>query len=221
MPTNPPFPPHKTQADSPAAPPAPFLFSEQAIAEITDEEKRHGRYTAARCPPELRRSIIALLKEGRSHREIERLLSSNGRGVSRDTVKAIHDVPEVAREVDEALQLGSLTGPKSRRAMHALLDRVIENPHMIPGASLSLAIKNMHEISQLEDGKPTSIEEHRPHMDIFASFQMLTAQLKATAAAEEIPPKTTGLDGEKPPPLNQRPGEPGQGPERDVKMEAQ
>jgi hypothetical protein len=210
MPTKPPFPPHETQADSPAAAAAPFLFSEQAIAEITDEEKRHGRYTAARCPPELRRSIIALLKEGRSHREIERLLSSNGRGVSRDTVKAIHDVPEVAREVDEALQLGSLTGPKSRRAMHALLDRVIENPHTIPGASLSLAIKNLYEVGQLEDGKPTSIEEHREYVDIFASFQMLTAQLKANAAAEEIPPKTTGLDGEKTPPLNQRPDEPGQ-----------
>src|SRR5262245_46581986 len=145
MPTKPPFPLH--QADSPAA---PFLFSEQAIAEITNEEKRSRRYTAARCPPYLRHSIVVLLKEGRSHREIARLLST-----ARETVKAIHDMPEVAREVDEALRLGSLTGPKSRRAMHALLDRVIENPHTIPGASLSLAIKNLHEVSQLEDGKPT------------------------------------------------------------------
>lgn len=207
MPTKPPFPPHKTQADSPAA---PFLFSEQAIVEITDEEKRHGRYTAARCPPELRRSIIALLKEGRSHREIARLLSSNGCGVSRDTVKAIHDMPEVALEVDRALQLAKLTGPKARRAMHLLMDRVIEHPGIIPGASLALAIRQFYEISQLEEGKAISIEKHREHVDIFASFQALTAKLKEKAAAESNTAKKTGLAGGKPAVIDQQSGEPSQ-----------
>jgi hypothetical protein len=68
----------------PEDPPGSFLFSDEEIEAITDEERRHGRYTLARLPAQKHQSNLVLLKERRSFREIARLVS-----VAPETVQAV------------------------------------------------------------------------------------------------------------------------------------
>jgi hypothetical protein len=73
--------------------PVLFLFSDEEIEAITDEERRHGRYTLARLPAQKHQSILVLLKERRSFREIARLVS-----VAPETVQAVARLHADARQ---------------------------------------------------------------------------------------------------------------------------
>ena len=172
-------------------PPHSFLFSNEEIAEITDEERRHGRYTLARLPAQKRQSIVVLLKERRPLRDIARLVS-----VAFETVQAVAQAH--AGELDKHY---SDFGKQLRRINHYMADRLERNVESFPIQSIPLAIKLIGEYGELIEGRATARIEHRegPRVSNLEQYEQIIGNLEKKIAGRIIEPGSEiHLDGGKP-----------------------
>src|SRR5215831_6285734 len=76
-----------------------FLFSDEQMQAITNEEEKYGRYTADRMPLQKREACILLLSEDRDISAVSRIV-----GVSRDSVVAVLNHPEYGRQILEIVE---------------------------------------------------------------------------------------------------------------------
>jgi len=159
----------------PDDPGAAFLFPEEVISQLTDEERKHGKYTLARLPEQKRKSIVQLLIERRPHRDIERMLS-----VHNETIRAVADAHAV--EIDAAW---NHFGKKLRRINWHLADRLEKEVTSFPIQSIPLALKLIGEHAELIEGRATERIEEVHRVDIYEHW-------KKYLAGQE-----NGLDGEK------------------------
>lgn len=163
-------------------PPRSFLFSDEEMAEITDQEKR-GIYTAERLAklwPKKLESILKLLSDRWPIIEVARTLN-----VSEKTVVAVAD-----RHADAITELDANFSKKARRVAWYQLDRVERNPGIIPPQAIAQSVKYFYEVGQLADGRPTEIHEERVTVDIYDHW------------ARFVRGEVIGLAGGKLPPIN-------------------
>jgi hypothetical protein len=166
-----PLPP-SPQPDDPAA---PFLFPNDTIEKITNDELKHGRYTLARLPEKKRNNIIQLLGENRKIREVARILE-----VAQETVMEVLNHPEYGAEIEKRRGIDSATMARQfRRCTLAQLERAERYPEVIPPAGIALATKLWTEVAELLDGKATSRVEHTTRVDIFADYKSFLAELES------------------------------------------
>lgn len=162
-------------------PPRSFLFSDEELAKVTDDERRYGRYTLDRLPAAKRQSILVLLKERRALREIARLLS-----VAFETVQAV--AVAHAKELDEHWK----ELPRHlRRATWYMVDRLERNIESIPAPALPAAIKQISECWLLLDGQATSRVEHvigAPRVNSLEEYEQQIAPIEKKIAGKVIEP---------------------------------
>ena len=130
----------------PDDPPNSFLFSDDEIAEITDQEQRSGKYTLARLPARKRETILLLLIDRRPAREIARICN-----VHHETVSLVADAH--AAELDAAWKSFS---QKLRRINWHLADRLERNIESFPLQSIPLAVKLFSDTAELLEGRATA-----------------------------------------------------------------
>lgn len=159
-------------------PPGSFLFSDEIIQELTDQERKFGIYTAERCPPEKRQAIIELTVQNRSARWIASTI-----GVHQSTVTAVRDSPEGRSKLAD---IRSVMARKFQRVALDQAERLEQFPDLLPASSIPLAIKMLVETAELLDGKATSRVEHVERVDIFADFQAFCATLEMDAKNERL-----------------------------------
>jgi hypothetical protein len=135
---------------APDDPPGSFLFPDNEIAEITDEERKRGRYTLANLPPQKLQSILVLLKERRPFREVGRLV-----GVAWETVQAVANA--YAAELDK---VWSDLPRVLRRINGRAADRLEANIDSFPLQSIPLLIKLIGEHAELLEGRATARIDH-------------------------------------------------------------
>lgn len=157
--------------------PAAFLFPEEVIQELTDQERKHGKYTLARLPDNKRTSIVQLLIDRRSLREIETMLH-----VHQETIRLVADAH--AGEIDAHWKH---FGKKLRRINWALADRLEKEAHAYPIQSIPLAIKLLGEHSELLEGRATERIEEVRHVDIYAHWKRFLAGEEIGYQGEKIP----------------------------------
>lgn len=160
----------------PVEPPGSFLFSDEIIKEITDEEKKHGIYTAERCPPEIKDAIIKLTTARWSARHIASTLH-----IHQLTVVAVRK--ECCKELDD---VRGMLARQFRRVTGDQLDRLEQFPDMLPASSIPLAAKMFIETAELLEGKATSRVEHVERVDIFADYPAFLASLEMDAKNEAL-----------------------------------
>jgi hypothetical protein len=164
----------------PDDPPGSFLFSDETIKSLTDEETRHGRYTLARLPAAKRESILALLKERRPYRDIARLVSV-----------AFETVQTVAQAHAGELEQHYRDFPKQLRRINAYLaDRLERNVDSFPVQSIPLGIKLIGETAALMEGQATSRIEHThaPAVSAFEEYERFVSQIEKRCAGKVIDP---------------------------------
>ena len=160
----------------PEPPPGSFLFPDEIIQELTDEERKHGKYTLARLPADKRKSIVQLLIERRPWRDIQRMIE-----VHWETIKRVADFHA------EEIEAGSTQfGRKLRRINWHLADRLEKHSDSFPLQAIPGAIKFIGEFAELIEGRATERVEEVHRVDIFEHWK------KYKAAAE-----TMGLEGGK------------------------
>jgi hypothetical protein len=193
----------------PEDPPGSFLFSDEEIAELTDEERRYGRYTLARLPAAKEQSCLVLLRERRPLRDIARLLS-----MAFETVQAV--AMKHAKELDEHYK----DLPRNmRRATYYAVDRLERNMDSIPAHLLPQTIKQLSDVWLLLEGQATSRVEHVGEVRIVNSleeYERLIAPIEKRIAGRMIEGgEEMHLGGEKKPapaPPPALPGAPGTSP---------
>jgi hypothetical protein len=197
-----PLPPTISESE----PPGSFLFSDEAMQEITDQEKR-GNYTAerlARLRPDTLKACIKLLCDKWPKIEIARTLN-----VTEKTVVAVAD-----HHADKITELEKHFSKKLRRVAWDQLDRVERNPGIIPAQAIAQAVKFFYETAQLADGRPTEIVEEIQRVDIWAHWKRFVAGDEIGLAGGKIPPVIDGELVESPAPAvpaTDRPGLPASG----------
>ena len=155
----------------PVEPPGRFLFDDLTISNLTDQERKHGIYTAERCPPKKREDIKQLLAELKPIREIARLCE-----VHQSTVTAVAD--KFGQEITD---IRARLARKLRRVVWSQADRLEQFPDSLPASSIPLAIKLLGEHAELLDGKATSRTEIVERIDVFSDFQAFLASLEMDA----------------------------------------
>jgi hypothetical protein len=163
----------------PDDPPGSFLFPDDQIAEITDQEKRFGKYTLARLPQEKRAAILTLLVDRRPAREIARLVH-----VHHETVSLVADAH--AAELDTAWHS---FGKKLRRLNWHLADRLEQNIGSFPIQSIPVAIKLLGETAELLEGRATARIDHTgqpPRISNVEQFEAFLSTLPEKYAAGRI-----------------------------------
>jgi len=167
------MPSHSLSVPEPAEPPGSFLFSDDILKEITDEEKKFGRYTAERMPKQKRESVIQLLSEQRPVYEIARLV-----GVADQSVTAIANHPvygvEVAQRIGDERAIAARQLQRCRRSQ---LDRLERHPDLLPAASIPIAVSIFTDKAELLLGHATARVEHTERIDIFADFDAFCDEL--------------------------------------------
>jgi len=154
-----------------------FLFSDEIIKEITDEETKFGMYTAERCPPGKRDAIIELVAQDvYDVRWIARTVQ-----VHQSTVTAVAD-----RYAKEVADVRGVLARKFRRVVRQQTDRLERCPDMLPASSIPLTLKMLTEAAELLEGKATSRVEHVERVDIFADFPAFLASLEMDAKNEAL-----------------------------------
>jgi hypothetical protein len=169
--------------------PGDDLFSPEIMAEITNQEQKHGIYTAAsfeKKRPVQAKACIKFLSDGMPVQDIARALN-----VSDRTVTAMAD-----KHADEITDLEKHLGKKARRCAHYLLERVERNPGIIPAQAIGQTVRQFYEVGQLADGRPTEIIEETKRVDIYAHWQRFVAGEEASLSGKRI-----HLSGEKNPPI--------------------
>jgi hypothetical protein len=149
-------------------PPGSFLFSDEIIKELTDEERRTGIYTAERLPIAKRNAIIQLLGEQRGIQDIARIVQ-----VHNSTVTAVAD-----RFCDEIADIRTKLARKLRRVVWGQAERLDRYPDMLPASSIPLAIKMLTETAELLEGRATTRTEHVERVDIFADWPAFLESLE-------------------------------------------
>lgn len=130
--------------DDPAA--GSFLFSNNELKEITDEERKRGRYTLANIPKQKLEACLVLLQEKRSLRDVGRLT-----GCAWETVQAIAN--KYADQIQKAWEsIPQALGLTARLGIY----RLQANIDSVPAAQLPAAIKQVLETKQLLEGQATS-----------------------------------------------------------------
>lgn len=176
---------------------APFLFSDEIIDSITADEAK-GIYTAERCPGDKRNAIMNLLADGAySRRRIAEIVK-----VDRRTIIAVED-----RWPLEIETLRKKTVRKMRRAVDMQLERVEENPSIIPPSAIGLFIAQLTDKAELLDGRATSRVEEVHHVDVFGDWEGFIEKQLAPEDVTEINTRTSskemGLLGGKTLPINE------------------
>jgi hypothetical protein len=175
--------------------PAPFsfsteLFSPEVIEQLTADEAK-GIYTAERCPKDKRNAIIQLRGSGRSKNSVIRTL-----GVHRLTIIAIEE--KFPEEIDAVRKR---TARQMRRCLGDQLDRLEENPGILPPSAIPMAVNVLNTNAQLLEGQATARVEHSERVDIYADWDsFVEKQLQPSIDVIELPSET-GLGGEKRSPL--------------------
>jgi hypothetical protein len=158
---------------APADPPGSFLFSDEVIKEITDQEQKHGIYTAERCPPQLKQAIVKLAGDGWDLREIARTLCT-----AFETVRNVIDQSAVEiRDYAERLPR------RIKRCIWTGLKRMERNMDSVPMPVLSRTLKELQEIDLLATGQATARTEHVHRIELFAqdgpgSFKAFVEELE-------------------------------------------
>lgn len=168
----------------PDDPPGSFLFPDDQIAEITDQEQRSGKYTLARLPEQKRAAILLLLMDRRPAREIARIVS-----VHHETVSLVADAH--AAELDAAW---SNFSKKLRRLNWHLADRLEQNIASFPLQSIPLAIKLFSDTAELLEGRATARIEsaQAPRISNIEQFENFLASLPEKYAAGRVIDAETG-----------------------------
>jgi hypothetical protein len=163
---------------------APFLFSDEIIDSITADEAK-GIYTAERCPENKRNAIVNLLADGAySRRRIAEIVQ-----VDRRTIIAVED-----RWPLEIETLRKKTVRKMRRAVDMQLERVEENPSIIPPSSIGLFIAQLTDKAELLDGRATSRVEEVHHVDVFSDWDGFIEKQLAPEDVTEINTRTSSKE---------------------------
>jgi len=184
------MPAKELPAPAPRDPPGSFLFSDEVIEELTDQERKHGIYTAERLPADKREAVIKLLSENRQVRDIAKLIR-----VAPESITAVANHPIYGPQIKSNAPL--LAG-KLRRVAFAQLERIERCPDLLPAASIPFATTAWIDKAELLDGRATARIEHTERIDIFGDYDAWLAELekeyeqKIAAAAPAI-----GLAGEK------------------------
>jgi hypothetical protein len=178
--------------ESPA--PGSFLFSNDEIKEITDEERKKGRYTLANIPKPKLEACLVLLQEKRSFREVARLT-----GCAWETVQAIAN--KYAAQIQKAWEsIPESLGLTARLGIY----RLQANIDSVPAAQLSATIKQVLEVKQLLEGQATSRMEVTVaprRVSSLEEYEQQIAGLEKKARARMIEAETTHLTGQKNPAL--------------------
>jgi hypothetical protein len=174
-----------------------FLFSDEIIDSITADEAK-GIYTAERCPENKRNAIVNLLADGAySRRRIAEIVQ-----VDRRTIIAVEDRWPLQIEA-----LRKKTVRKMRRAVDMQLERVEENPSIIPPSSIGLFIAQLTDKAELLDGRATSRVEEVHHVDVFSDWDGFIEKQLAPEDVTEINTLTSskemGLGGGKTLPIKE------------------
>ena len=166
--------------------PGDDLFSPEIMAEITNQEQKHGIYTAKRFEklrPEQAKVCIKFLSSGMPAQEIARALN-----VSDRTVVAMADA-----HADEITDLEKHLAKKLRRCAHYLVERVERNPGIIPAQAIGQTVKQFFETAQLADGRPTEIIEETKRLDIYAHWERFVAGDEIGLTGGKIPVRDAEL----------------------------
>jgi hypothetical protein len=149
-----------TQSHPPAAPepPGSFLFSDDVIQELTDQEQRHGIYTGERCPEDLRRAIIKFVGDGWSQREIARTLKTAPQTVRNVAHMFKADIRDYCEQLPRRLQRCIISG----------LDRLERNIDSVPMQSMGITLKALHDIETMASGRASARVEHVHRVDLFS-----------------------------------------------------
>lgn len=194
-------------------PPQSFLFSDDQMAEITDQEKR-GTYSPARFEqlrPRQFELCIKMLTDKWPKIEIAQALN-----ITEKTVCRVAD-----RHADRITELEAHFSKKCRRVAWDQVDRLERNPGIIPAQGIAQAVKYLFETAQLADGRPTEITEERHEVNIYEHWSRfvrgettgLTGEKlpaiegELVPASAALPPGASGLQSEGSTPFTQ--GEPG------------
>jgi hypothetical protein len=182
--------------DDPAA--GSFLFSNDEIKEITDNERKRGHYNLANIPQQKLEAVLTLLQEKRSFREVGRLT-----GCAWETVQAIAN--KYAAQIQKAWEsLPQALGLTARYSIY----RLQANIDSVPAAQLPQTIKSIIEAKQLLEGQATSrmeitvaprrissVEEYEQqiaHLEKKARARMLESSQEMHLAGQKNPAPAPG-----------------------------
>lgn len=160
--------------------PAPFLFSEQTISELTEAERR-GEYNLERLRklrPEVEAEIIRLTGEWCGQLRIAKMLHVHHR-----TVAAVIAANPEAVEESRQRRVARL-----RTAADLQVEQLLENPENVPWNVKGLVASQLYDKAELLDGKPTSIEERRHVIDIYSDWPQVIEKYLPSGEAIDIAP---------------------------------
>jgi hypothetical protein len=150
------------------------LFDAETMEALTDEERKYGIYTGARCPPRKRADIIMLLAEGRAIDGIARLVH-----VHRQTVLNVAN--EFAVEIaDYERRMPA----KLKRTKWNLVERIEREVDSIPRQALGLTLKIVSDIEAMDSGRAIARVDHVHRIDLFSDFQQFVQELEDCSAMD-------------------------------------
>jgi hypothetical protein len=150
---------------------------------LTDEERKFGLYTGARCPRQKRDAIITLIAEGRAIDYIRRLV-----GVHRETVLNVAN--EFAAEIaDYERRMPA----KLKRTKWSLVDRIEREIDSIPRQALGLTLKIVSDIEAMDSGRASARVDHVHRIDLFSDFPAFIQELEAKPVMDEKKSAPAGI----------------------------
>jgi hypothetical protein len=171
--------------------PGSNLFSDEVMEALTDEERKFGLYTGARCPIDKRNDIIQFAGEGRKVDEIRRVVH-----VHRETV--INVMNEFAAEIAD---YEKRVTAKLRRCKWLLMDRIEREGDAIPRQALGLTFKIVSDQEATDSGRAIARVDHVHRVDLFSDFPAFIAELEARPVMDGKNAAGIHLDGGKNLPL--------------------
>jgi hypothetical protein len=142
---------------------------------LTDEERKYGLYTGARCPVEKRDKIIEWAGQGHKIDVIKRWAN-----VHRETV--INVLNEFAAEIADYEK--RMTA-KLRRCKWLILDRIEREGDAIPRQALGLTFKIVSDQEATDSGRAIARVDHVHRVDLFSDFSAFVAELEARPVMDE------------------------------------
>jgi hypothetical protein len=155
--------------------PGTNLFPDEIMDAITDQERKYGLYTGARCPVEKREKIIEWAGQGHKIDVIKRWAN-----VHRETV--INVLNEFAAEIADYEK--RMTA-KLRRCKWLILDRIEREGDAIPRQALGLTFKIVSDQEATDSGRAIARVDHVHRVDLFSDFPAFVAELEARPVMDE------------------------------------
>jgi hypothetical protein len=172
-----------------------LTFSGEIETNVVKEEKE-GRYTLQRVKarkPRAYQAAIELLAVGKPGYEgLERIGQITG--LHHLTVAAIRDDPAAQMSID---MVRDRLAKKFRAASELQVDRILEEPDIIPPAAIGITIDKLNSHAELLEGRAMSRTEHVERLDVFAGWDSILAQLPTEKELSGADVKEIGLDGGK------------------------